>query len=90
MQASIRTLRHDGIAAFTSVVHVLIRCFHKGKERHFLVPALGMEPVLTSHRDRSKSFRSCFIEKLVGVESGDPTFGFIEFFVIPQGEHQHR
>ena len=24
------------------------------------------------------------------VVSGDPTFRFIEFFVIPQGKHEHR
>jgi hypothetical protein len=28
------------------VVHVLIRCFHKGVERHFLVHALDTGPVL--------------------------------------------
>jgi hypothetical protein len=61
IQASIRTLRRGGRAGFGGVVHVLIRCFHKGAERHFLVPALGAGPVLAWLRDRSKSVRLRFI-----------------------------
>ena len=45
--ASIRTLRRGARAVCIRVVHVLIRCFQKGVERHILVPALGTGPVLT-------------------------------------------
>lgn len=45
------------------VVHVLIRCFHKGVERRYLVHALGHRPVQASHRARSRSFRNCFIRR---------------------------
>lgn len=65
IQASIRTRHPDELFGFVGVVHDSIRCFHNWEERHFLVHVLDTWSALAALRDRSKSFRPCFIGKFL-------------------------